>query len=116
MAKKYETLRSRMSPAARDASAVEYSQLIEMMPLFELRQAIELTQAEVAKELHMGQGDISKLEHRTDMYVSTLARYLQAIGANLEVRAVFEDGRVVRITQFENFPVGVAKVGGGAAG
>ena len=73
MAKKYETLRSRMSPAARDASAVDYSQLIEMMPLFELRQAIELTQAEVAKELHMGQGDISKLEHRTDMYVSTLA-------------------------------------------
>jgi hypothetical protein len=37
----------------------------------------------------MGQGDVSKLERRTDMYVSTLASYLQAVGADLEIRAVF---------------------------
>ena len=30
----------------------------------------------------MGQGDVSRLERRTDMYVSTLASYLQAVGAN----------------------------------
>jgi hypothetical protein len=45
-------------------------------------------------------GDVSKLERRTDMYVSTLAGYLQAIGADLEIRAVFPDGRAVKITQF----------------
>lgn len=34
------------------------------------------------------------------MYVSTLANYLEAVGAHLEIRAVFPDGRSVRITQF----------------
>jgi len=39
------------------------------------------------------------------MYVSTLASYLQAVGADLEIRAVFPDGRAVKITQFsEEFP------------
>ena len=47
----------------------------------------------------MGQGDVSKLERRTDMYVSILAHYLQAV-ADLEIRAVFPDGRALRITQF----------------
>jgi len=48
----------------------------------------------------MGQGDVSKLERRADMYVSTLASDLQAIGAELEIRAVFPDGRAVRIKPF----------------
>ena len=59
-----------------------------------------MTQAKVAEELQIGQGDVSKLERRTDMYVSTLAGYLQAVGAELEIRAVFPDGRVVKIRQF----------------
>ena len=50
--------------------------------------------------MHIGQGDVSNLERRADMYVSTLAGYLQAVGADLEIRAVFPDGRVVKITQF----------------
>jgi hypothetical protein len=52
----------------------------------------------------MGQGDVSKLERRADMYVSTLASYLQAVGADLEIRAVFPDGRAVKITQFSEQP------------
>ena len=48
----------------------------------------------------MGQGDVSKLEWRTDMYVGTLASYLQTAGADLEICAVFLDGRAVKITQF----------------
>ena len=54
----------------------------------------------VAEELHIGQGDVSKLERRTDMYVSTLAGFLRAVGAELEIRAVFADGGAVKITQF----------------
>lgn len=70
------------------------------MSLLELRKAKELTQAKVAAELHIEQGDVSKLERRTGMYVSPLANYLQAMGADLEIRAVFPDGRVVKIKQF----------------
>ncbi len=44
-------------------------------------------------------GDGSKLERRADMYVSTLADYLQTVGAELEIRVVSPDGLAVKITQ-----------------
>lgn len=100
MAKNFRELRARMSDPAKIASAAEYKRLVDEMSLHQLRKARELTQTKLAGELHMAQGDVSKLERRTDMYVSTLASYLQAVGADLEIRAVFPDGRAVRITQF----------------
>jgi len=100
MARNFQELRGKLTPAARAASDAEHRRLIEEMSLHQLRKARELTQTKIAEELHMGQGDVSKLERRTDMYVSTLASYLQAVGADLEIRAVFPDGRTVRITQF----------------
>ena len=89
-----------MSAGAREAGDAEYRRLVEEMSPHQLRKARELTQTRIAEELHMGQGDVSKLERRTDMYVGTLASYLQAVGAHLEIRAVFPDGRAVKITQF----------------
>ena len=100
MAKNYQELRAKMSPEALAASDTEYERLVEEMSLHQLRKARELTQSKIAEELHIGQGDVSKLERRTDMYVSTLTSYLQAVGADLEIRAVFPDGRAVKITQF----------------
>ncbi len=100
MGKNFRDLRAKMSPGAQAASAAERRRLLEEMSLFQLRKARELTQTKIADELHMGQGDVSKLERRTDMYVSTLASYLQAVGADLEIRAVFPDGHAVKITQF----------------
>jgi len=102
MAKNLSELRTRMSAAAREASAAEHLRLGEEMSLHDLRRARELTQAKIAGELQIGQGDVSKLERRTDKYVSTLAGYLQAVGADLEIRAVFPDGRAVKITQFSD--------------
>jgi hypothetical protein len=43
---------------------------------------------------------VSKIEHRTDIYLSTLAGYVEALGGKLEIRAVFPN-REMRITQFE---------------
>jgi len=101
MAKNFRELRDRLSPGARAASEAESKRLRrEEMTLRELRRARELTQTRLAEELHIGQGDVSKLERRTDMYVSTLASYLEAVGAHLEIRAVFPDGQAVHITQF----------------
>ena len=100
MAKNFQELRAGMSAKAKAASAAERRRLVEEMSLHQLRKARELTQTKIAEELHMGQGDVSKLERRTDMYVSTLASYLQAVGADLEIRAVFPDGRAVKITRF----------------
>lgn len=100
MAKRFQELRAGMSPAARVASEAEHRRLLQEMSLHQLRKARELTQTKIAEDLHIGQGDVSKLERRTDMYVSTLASYLQAVGASLEIRAVFPDGHAVKITQF----------------
>jgi hypothetical protein len=100
MAENFNELRARMSAGAQAASAAEHRRLLAEMSLYQLRKARELTQAKIAGELHMGPGDVFKLERRTDMYVSTLASYLQAVGADLEIRAVFPDGRAVKITQF----------------
>jgi transcriptional regulator with XRE-family HTH domain len=77
-----------MSAEAKAVSAAEHRRLVEEMSLLQLRKARELTQTKIAGELHMGQGYVSKLERRTDMYVSTLASYLQAVGADLEIRGV----------------------------
>jgi transcriptional regulator with XRE-family HTH domain len=89
-----------MSDKARAASVAEHRRLVEEMSLHQLRKAREMTQVKIAEELHMGQGDVSRLERRADMYVSTLASYLHAVGADLEIRAVFPDGRTVKIRQF----------------
>ncbi len=104
MARNFEKLRSKMSPVARAASQAEHRLLVEELSLHQLRKARELTQTKIAEELQIGQGDVSKLERRTDMYVSTLASYLRAIGAELEIRAVFPDGGEVKIRQFAEFP------------
>lgn len=58
-----------------------------------------MTQVRIVEELQISQGDVSRLERRADMYVSTLAGFLHAVGAKLEIRAVFPDGKVVKITQ-----------------
>ena len=67
MAKSFKELRNGMSAAAKAASAAEHRRLVEEMSLLQLRKARELTQTKIAGELHMGQGDVSKLERRTDI-------------------------------------------------
>jgi len=70
------------------------------IPLEEIRKARQMTQVKLAEVLGVNQGEISKIEHRTDIYISTLADYVEALGGKLEIRAVFPD-REMRISQFE---------------
>src|ERR1022692_5025649 len=70
------------------------------MPLDQLRKAQQMTQLQLAEILGVNRGEVSKIEHRRDICISTLAEYIEAMGGRLEIRAVFKD-REVRITQFE---------------
>lgn len=70
------------------------------MPLDELRDAKRLTQVQLAQLLQISQGAVSKVERRSDMFVSTLRSYVRAIGGVLEIRAVFPEGDVL-IDQFD---------------
>jgi DNA-binding XRE family transcriptional regulator len=101
MARKFQELVDKMSPESRARSKAMAEKLMREMPLEELRAARELTQTSLAKILDVGQSEVSKIEKRTDMYVSTLASYVEAMGGRLEICAVFPDGKV-KINQFED--------------
>ncbi len=74
--------------------------IAEEATLRQLREARERSQVEMAEKLHIKQAAVSKLERRTDMYLSTLRGFIEAMGGQLEIVARFPD-RTVRITQFE---------------
>ena len=94
MARNFRELEVKMPAAARERAAEKAKEMIAGMPLQHLRNAREMTQARLAEVLEMDQGNISKLEKRTDMYLSTLRSYVEAMGGELEIRAVFPDGDV----------------------
>lgn len=100
MARKFSDLRAKMSPQAQARANERAKAMLKEMPLQELRRARGLSQATLAETLHVQQGSISKLERRTDMYISTLRSHIQAMGGDLEIIARFPDGEV-RISNFE---------------
>ena len=111
MAKPFRTLREKMSSEARARAAAKAEQMIRDMPLDELREARSLTQEQLAKALGVEQAAVSKMERRTDMYVSTLQTAIRAMGGDLEIRAVFPDG-TVRIDQFRDIARSVNRTAG----
>lgn len=83
----------------REEARVE--RILAAMPLEALRDAKQLTQVQMAQLLKISQGAVSKVERRTDMFVSTLRNYVRAIGGDLQIRAVFPEGDVL-IDQFSD--------------
>lgn len=69
----------------------------DALALAELRERHGTTQVEVAARLGMNQGNVSRLERRDDLYLSTLRGYVAALGGELELVARFPDGTEVRI-------------------
>ena len=90
-------------PKKRQAAiAKRAAELIaEDATLSEIRKARKRSQTKVAKALHVNQAAVSKIERRTDMYVSTLRHYIEAMGGSLEIIAQFPGSPPLRISQFE---------------
>jgi transcriptional regulator with XRE-family HTH domain len=101
MTRKFSELTKDFSLERRARIEVKKVALREEMNLAELRQAFSLTQATLAEALCVGQAEISKIENRTDVFVSTLRRFVNAMGGELEIKAVFPD-REVRIRNFSS--------------
>lgn len=97
----FDQLRKRTSPERRARNAAATKEMLAAMALHELRQARERSQEELARALKVGQPAVAKLEKRTDMYVSNLRRYVEALGGSLEITARFADASVT-ITNFED--------------
>ena len=73
------------------------SELLEM-DLRALREAVGLTQGELAQRVEITQSQLSKLERREDHRISTLRRYVEALGGSLEICAVI-DGKRIKLAE-----------------
>jgi DNA-binding transcriptional regulator YiaG len=90
---KFSELRKQVEarPRAAERLAAKRAETLEEIRLYELRHSEAVSQIDLAGRLDVTQGAISKLEHADDVRVSTLRQYLEALGARLELVAVFDD-------------------------
>jgi|SRR5580658_6584150 len=72
----------------------------EELNLRELRRLRRLTQARLSKKLKIGQEGISRMEKRSDLYLSTLRSYVEAVGGELTLVARFPDRPPVVLSGF----------------
>lgn len=83
---------NRLSADEQKAVAAQAAELIaEEMSLRDLREAHQLTQQWMAESLGIGQEGVSRLEKRTDLLLSTLRGYVEALGGQLRLVADFPD-------------------------
>jgi predicted transcriptional regulator len=94
VAKNFKELRAKMSEQSRTNSAAKAQKILDEMALWELREALNLTQESLAESLNVKQASISKMERRSDMYLSTLRKIVEAMGGNLEIIANMPGGRI----------------------
>ena len=72
--------------------------IAEEMTLRDLRKARNQTQARVAESLGINQENVSRLEQRSDLLISTLSGYVEAMGGKLNLVAEFPDRPPVTLT------------------
>lgn len=96
MAKPYKNLRERVRRDEERAKRVAERRqaMADALALAEIRGKRELTQSDVASILATSQANVSRIERQDDLYLSTLAHYVEALGGTLRVSAVFADEEV----------------------
>ena len=97
--KSVKVLFEKVSPQRQARIDDNVRQMKTEMLLSELRKLSDLTQVEVAESLGISQPEISRLEGREDMQISTLAKLVRALGGELEISVKFPNGRV-KLAQF----------------
>ena len=94
-----DRIRKQLSPARRKKIAARAVTLVaEERSLPELRQARRLTQKRLAEVLGVGQDSVSRLEKRSDLLISTLRGYVEAMGGQLSLVAKFPNQSPVILT------------------
>jgi transcriptional regulator with XRE-family HTH domain len=87
-----EEMLAEESDESRQKIAQMTAELIaEELTLRELRRLRKLTQATLSKKLKIGQEGVSRIEKRTDLYLSTLRSYVEGVGGKLSLVVEFPD-------------------------
>ena len=97
----FSGLTENFTPERRKRIEARKRELRAAMPLHELRQARAMTQKAVGEVLNVRQPAVARLERRTDMYVSNLRSYIEAMGGKLDIVARFPQASVT-ITNFSD--------------
>lgn len=94
MARNFKELTAKMPPERLKRVEQRLQRTMELMALHDLRRARRMNQIQVAEKLEVAQSEVSRIENRADMHISTLRDYVQALGGRLEMSAVFPEGRI----------------------
>jgi transcriptional regulator with XRE-family HTH domain len=90
----WKDLQHKMGPARREQLHREVEQEILDMDLRGLRELVGKTQQDMAALVRQSQGQVSETERRSDHRLSTLRKYVEALGGEIEVVANFGDKRI----------------------
>lgn len=94
MARKWSDVRKQRTPEGEARVAAIRDEMEREMSLADLRHALQMTQTRLAETLGMTQGGVSRLEHQSDLLLSTLRSYIEALGGTLELRASIQGQEV----------------------
>ena len=89
--KLWKDLKHKNSPEERAVIRREALEEYDRMGYAALRKAKELTQVEVAERLGINQASVSAIENNRDLLLSTLTKYIRAMGGEVHILAVFPD-------------------------
>ena len=64
------------------------------LSLKQLRESLGLTQQQIAERMKVSQSDISRIENRVDLKVSTIKKFIGACGGEVEVNAITDKGKI----------------------
>ena len=103
MARSLTQVIASLPQAEQEAIARQSEQLKrEYLALQELRKAMNLTQNEIAERLNIAQEGVSRLERRSDLMISTLRKYIEAMGGQLNIIAQLPNLPPIHISGFSD--------------
>ena len=90
----WAALESKMSPERRARVQVKVDEEIQEINMRRLREELGATQVEAAEKASMTQPELSRLERGSDFRLSTIRKYVNAMGGDLEIVAVVKGKRI----------------------
>ena len=86
-----------------------------ILGLTAMREARGATQQQIANAWEVSQANVSQIERTPDIYLSTLSKYVAALGGKIEIRAVFPDEVITLVGEGEAVGAASAETTGAGA-
>jgi hypothetical protein len=103
--RKWSKIRGPVTPERAAALAEERRLSSVLEGLHRLREARDVSQKELARAWDTSQPNVSKIEGQQDLHFSTIKRYVESLGGEVRLLAVFPDEEVeVRLDRAEAAP------------